>query len=95
MVEPVRDSRILQSLIGQNVIIDVHGLFVYAGELKSSDHLYLELIEADVHDLRDSNTNRELYVHETRTHGIRANRTRVLVRLDEVVSISLLDDVIP
>ena len=47
-----------------------------------------------VHDLRDTKTTRELYVLDSRRYGIRSNRDRVLVRLDEVVSQSALTDVI-
>ena len=47
-----------------------------------------------MHDLRDTTTTRELYVIDSRRLGIRTNRERVLVRLEEIVSLSALDDVI-
>lgn len=95
MNAPEAGSRLLTELQGSEVVVDVRSLFVYIGCLRDADAHYLVLTEADVHDLRDSTTNRELYVHETRLHGIRANRDRVLVRLDEIVSVSRLDEVIP
>ena len=59
-----------------------------------ADDKYLVLEHADVHDLRDTNTTRELYVVDSKRLGIRKNRERVLVRIEEIVSISALDDVI-
>ena len=55
-------------------------------------HLLME--QADVHDLRDSSTNRENYVRDCRRHGVRANRRSVLITRREVVGISPLDDVL-
>lgn len=80
-------------LLGQEVVIDAASPFVYLGKLVGQDERYLVLEEADVHDLRDTNTTRELYVLDSRRHGIRANRGRVLVRQQDVVSISALADV--
>ena len=54
----------------------------------------LLLKNADVHDLRDSATTREVYIHDARVHGVQPNRKSVQVRLDQVVSVSLLDDVL-
>ncbi len=84
----------LEPLRGRVVVIDINAAYVYAGTLADFDSQFFVLENADVHDLRDATTNRELYVLETRTHGVRANRQRVLVRRDQVVSISALDDVI-
>lgn len=84
----------LQALIGRQVVIDVASPFVYLGKLLEIDHKYLILVDADVHDLRDTSTNRENYVVDSRRFGIRKNRERVLVNLGEVVSLSAMDDVI-
>ena len=91
MSDPDRE---LQALKGQVVVIDVDAAYVYAGTLADFDPLHLVLENADVHDLRDAATTRELYVLETRLHGVRANRKNVLVRREQVVSISAVDDVI-
>ena len=86
---------ILSELKGRLVVIDVEAPYVYIGTLAELDTHHLVLENTDVHDLRDAATTRELYVLETRTHGVRANRQKVLVRRDQVISISALDDVIP
>lgn len=84
----------VQEYIGSNVVLDVESMFVYLGQLKEVREKTLLLKNVDVHDLRDSTTTREAYIREARVHGIQPNRNRVQVRLDQVVSISLLDDVI-
>lgn len=87
-------SPALGALFGREVVLDLAGPYVVIGTLAAEDHRYLILEDADVHDLRDSTTTRELYVLDTRRHGIRANRTRVLVTRSEIASISALDEVI-
>ncbi|HAA48719.1 MAG TPA: hypothetical protein DCE43_03305 [Planctomycetaceae bacterium] len=84
----------LDALRGQVVVIDIEAPYVYVGTLADFDTHYFVLENADVHDLRDAATTRELYVIETRMHGVRANRKQVLLRRDQVVSLSALDDVI-
>ena len=87
-------DRLLEDLKNQVVVVDTTAAYVYAGTLANFDSNHLVLEHADVHDLRDAATTRELYVLETRLHGVRANRQKVLVRHDQVLSISALDDVI-
>ena len=87
-------DRLLEDLKNQVVVVDTAAAYVYAGTLANFDSNHLVLEHADVHDLRDAATTRELYVLETRMHGVRANRNSVLVRRDQVVSLSALDDVI-
>ena len=89
------DSRSeFDSLVGREVVIDVVSQFVYLGKLTGAEAKYLVLEQADVHDLRDTTTTRELYVVDAKRFGVRANRERVLVRIEEIVSLSALDDVI-
>jgi hypothetical protein len=78
----------------QIVVIDTVSEFVFAGTLVDGDHRYLVLADADVHDLRDSKTNRDEYVLQLRRLGLRANRARVHVSRDQVVSVSLLSDIV-
>jgi hypothetical protein len=85
---------VLEQLVGREVVVDVNAPFVYFGKLTEFDAKYIVLEQADVHDLRDTSTTRELYVVDSKRIGIRVNRERVLVRIGEIVSISALDDVI-
>jgi small nuclear ribonucleoprotein (snRNP)-like protein len=84
----------LAELIGRTVVLDASSQYVFVGTLRDMDDHYLTLTDADVHDLRDTTTNREIYVLDSRRHGVRSNRKRVLVRRDEIVSVSALDDVL-
>lgn len=85
----------MEEFVGKNVVVDVDSPYVYVGRLHEARDKTLILRSADVHDLRDSTTTREIYVRDARMHGIQPNRKTVHVRLEKVVSIALLDDVIP
>src|SRR5690606_7211248 len=90
---PHNENPELNDLLGKAVVLDVSSPFVYAGTLVADELHYLVLAEADVHDLRDTNTTREMYVNEIKRHGIHWNRKRVWVRKNEIVSISAVDDI--
>ena len=64
-----------------------------SGRSSGCDELFLELRDADLHDFRDGSATREVYVYESAALGIRRNRDRLLLRLDEVVAVSRLDEV--
>ncbi|MCH2200347.1 MAG: hypothetical protein MK102_00135 [Fuerstiella sp.] len=83
----------MEQFIDQDVVIDVESQYVFLGRLVSLTPGWLTLKHADVHDLRDSKTTRELYVLDSRTDGIRVNRKEVLIPTDQIVSVSRLDDV--
>jgi hypothetical protein len=85
----------MDELVGSEVVIDVDSPFVYMGLLESITQTCLLLKRADVHDLRDSTTTRDVYIREARMHGIQPNRRAVTVRQDRIISVSRLSDVIP
>ena len=58
------------------------------------DEHFIEMKNADLHDLRDTETTRELYIADSVATGIKRNRKRVLIRRSEVVAVSALDDVV-
>jgi hypothetical protein len=84
----------VEEFCGNNVVVDVEAPFVYLGRLEAMREKSLVLLNADVHDLRDSTTTREQYVRDASEHGIQQNRKRVFIRMDRIVSVSLLEDVI-
>jgi small nuclear ribonucleoprotein (snRNP)-like protein len=84
----------IDEYVGREVVLDVASRFVFVGTLSSYDEHQFVLVDADVHDLRDTTTTREVYVLDSKRHGVRANRKRVVVRRDEVVSLSALAEVI-
>jgi len=52
------------------------------------------LKNADLHDLRDTDTTRELYVADSVATGIKRHRRRLLLVRAEMVAISRLEDVV-
>ena len=84
----------LDEFIGQKVVIDFRGEYVGLGTLKRVDDHFLELRNADFHDLRDTHTSRENYVAAAVATGIKRNRKRLIVSRLEVVAVSLLEDVV-
>jgi hypothetical protein len=83
----------LEEMLGQAVVVDLRSPYVCLGTLERIDALHLELRNADLHDLRDTDTSRENYVVGVRRVGIRRNRRRVLLARAEVVAVSRFEDV--
>jgi small nuclear ribonucleoprotein (snRNP)-like protein len=84
----------LEELIGQKVVVDLRSAFVCLGTLQRVDELHLELKNADLHDLRDTDSTRENYVAASKATGIKRNRKRVLVVRADIVAVSRIDDVV-
>jgi hypothetical protein len=84
----------LNELIGVAVVVDLSSPFVCLGMLTRVDERFLELKDADFHDLRDTDTTRENYVAASRLTGIKRNRKRVFLVRGEVVAVSRLEDVV-
>lgn len=84
----------LEELIGSIVVVDLRSPFVCLGTLARFDELYLEMCDADLHDLRDTASSRENYVAAAVMTGIKRNRERVLLARADVVAVSRLDDVV-
>jgi small nuclear ribonucleoprotein (snRNP)-like protein len=84
----------LQEMIDKKVVLDLASTYVCLGRLVRFDDHFVELKNADLHDLRDTDTTRELYVADSVATGIKRNRKRVLIRRCEVVAVSLLEEVV-
>jgi small nuclear ribonucleoprotein (snRNP)-like protein len=84
----------LEEMIGLKVVVDLRDRYVCLGTLQRIDAHHLELRNADLHDLRDADTTRELYVAESRATGVKRNRKRVLLVRSEVIAVSRLEDVV-
>jgi small nuclear ribonucleoprotein (snRNP)-like protein len=83
----------LAEFVGQKIVVDCSSPFVCLGTLKRYDDHYLELKNADVHDLRDTETTRENYVVDSIRTGIKRNRKSVLINRREIIAIALFSDV--
>ena len=90
---PDDPSPLLAPMIGQLVVIDLGSPYVCLGRLVGVDRDFLELLDADLHDFRDSQATREVYVHDSVRLGIRRNRAQVLLRRAEVVAVALFKNI--
>lgn len=84
----------LEGYIGKEVVLDTGTPLVYIGRLEKADAHFFALADVDVHDMSEGRTTKEKYILESKKYGIKKNRRAALVRRDEVISLSLLDDVI-
>jgi small nuclear ribonucleoprotein (snRNP)-like protein len=84
----------LEELLGQRVVVDLRHSFVCLGTLLRVDDHFLELKNADLHDLDDTDTSRENYVAAAKATGVKRNRRRVLVVRAEVIAVARLEDVV-
>ena len=84
----------LNEYLGEKVVIDLRSPFVCLGTLERIDEHFLELKNADLHDLRDTDTSRENYVAASKLSGIKRNRKKVLVLRSDVVAVAKLSDVV-
>ncbi|MBX7103365.1 MAG: hypothetical protein K1X57_04755 [Gemmataceae bacterium] len=84
----------LNEFLGQKIVIDLVSAYVCLGTLTAADETFLDVRNADLHDLRDTETSRENYVAESKATGIKRNRKRVLINRRDIVGISRLEDVV-
>ncbi|SIO33314.1 hypothetical protein SAMN05444166_3857 [Singulisphaera sp. GP187] len=93
-MEGLDRSERLSPLVGEVIVIDLSSTYVCLGRFVGFDREFLEVVDADLHDFRDSPATREVYVYDSVRLGIRRNRSRVLVRLADVVAITRFDDIL-
>ena len=83
----------LHEMVGSKVVVDLHSPYVCLGTLLRLDDHFLELKNADLHDLRDTHTTRENYVAASLTTGVKRNRRRVLLNRRDVVAVARFEDI--
>lgn len=94
MYKSVTGTHMLEELIGEVVVIDLRSTYVCLGTLKQVSPDILELRNADLHDLRDTQTTRENYIVDSAATGIKRNRKKLFLMRAEVVAIARLKDVV-
>ena len=83
----------LKKHIKEKVVLDTRSSWIYIGILDQVTGHCAVLTDVDVHDNTDTATSKDRYVFESRDTGIKTNRDRVFVRIDYIVSFSLLKDI--
>jgi hypothetical protein len=84
----------LEELVGEVVVIDLRSAFVCLGTLTKVEPDFLQLKNADLHDLRDSDTTRENYVAASAATGIKRNRKKLWLMRADIVAVARLQDVV-
>jgi len=84
----------LASFKGEEVVVDTSTPYIYLGRLDDFNASCLIIADADVRDSSEGRATKDQYIFEASRHGYRKNRRRVLIRIDHVVSISRLGDVL-
>ena len=90
----LRGEAMLEEMIGEKVVIDLRSTYVCLGTLKAVTPDFLVLQNADLHDLRDTETTRENYIAETIATGINRNRKKLWLMRTDIVAIARLSDVV-
>lgn len=80
--------------LGRVLVIDLDGPWIAIGTLAGIGRDHLVLTQADLHDLREGTSTREVYALESKTLGVRVNRARVQLPLAQVAAVSRLEDVV-
>jgi len=84
----------LDELVGSKIIVDLSSPYVCLGTLQGFSEHFLQVRNADLHDLRDTDTTRENYIFEAQRTGIKRNRKKVLIVRSEIVAITLFEDLV-
>jgi len=88
------EDNFLEGLLGAPVVVDLHSSYVVLGHFTGYNADFLEIRNADLHDLRDTDTTRENYVAASAATGVKRNRRRVYIARKEMVAIGALADVV-
>jgi hypothetical protein len=85
----------LAGLIGQVVVLDLDESYLAIGTLRAVDAHHVALTQADLHDHRESNCTKDVYLLETRQLGVRFNLQAVAIPRARVLAVSRLEDIAP
>src|SRR5262245_14370097 len=92
-VRSIEEIPMLEEMVSQKIVVDMESPYVCLGTLTRVDEHFLELKNADLHDLRDTDTSRENYVAASVATGVKRNRKRVILFRTDIVAVSRLEDV--
>jgi len=83
----------LHEFRGQLVACDLADQYLLVGVLDQVGPQHLSFIDADLHDHREANSTKDVYLIETRKFGLRVNRKRVSIPRPLLLAISRLNDI--
>lgn len=82
----------IEKYYGHVLAVDLCDGSVLYGTIKSATHDAIFFMDADLHDMRESNSSKEVYGLETQDIGVRINRKECTIPLDKIISVCLLTD---
>jgi hypothetical protein len=83
----------LTPFLGQTVVCDLGEHHLAIGQLAAVGPDHLSFTEVDLHDHREANSTKDVYLIETRKYGVRVNRKHLAVPRRQLIAICLLTDV--
>jgi len=89
MTEP----EFLEPYRGNVVVLELGEPYLVIGTLVGWSTQHLSLVEVDLHDRREANSTKDVYLIETKRYGVRANRDRVDIPRRTLVAICHLADI--
>nr|HID58119.1 hypothetical protein [Desulfobacterales bacterium] len=84
----------LNEYLDKPVIVDTATPVIYIGTLSEVGNSFITLKDVDVHDVSEGSSNKEVYALEAKKFGIKKNRSYTKIRINVILSISLLEDII-
>ncbi|MBI3097635.1 MAG: hypothetical protein HYY93_05220 [Planctomycetes bacterium] len=83
-----------ERFVGREVIIDTSSHFLFIGTLREVDSAFVTLGLSDVHDRSESSSSKEKYTMDTKKYGLKADRKSVSIRIENIICVSPMEDVI-
>lgn len=78
--------------VGTVVVCDLDEFYLVIGRLEQASDDHLLFADADLHDHREANSTKDVYILESRKLGVRVNRHRLAVPRRRLVAISRLEE---
>jgi hypothetical protein len=85
----------LRPFLMQVVVIDVREQYLAIGTLAEVGDEHVLLLDCDLHDHREANSTKDVYLIETQKIGVRINRRRCTIPTGNLIAICRLADVAP
>lgn len=85
---------VLEDYLKKIIVLDTKSSYIYIGTLISIDDIFLTLHDVDVHDNEQCIITKERYMIEALKYGVKVNRKKVRVAIKDVISVSLLEDIV-
>ena len=80
--------------INETIVIDTDSRQTFVGTMIEADDCFIKLHDVCVYDAREAKVMQEEFLVECAEIGLPTNRDEILVKLDRIVAITRLSDII-